>query len=455
MSVPDRTAQHVGAFLDRRRAIDGALRSIVTPTPELARPAAEAADAAAGQGRSLGLLHGMAIAVKDNIDTAGIRTACGSNLFADHVPQDDAPVVARLKQAGAAIVGKAAMMELAFGVRSLDAVGGQVRNPWNPLHVPGGSSGGSAVAVAAGLCDAALGTDTGGSIRIPAAFCGVAGLRPTFGRVPNRGCLPVSASFDTIGPIARHVAELGRMLAAIAGYDAEDASSEDLSGDLAWLRPDANVAGLRIGVAGGFYAQDVAADVVRAVAAVGQALQARGAVLVPVLLPTAAEALEAATTIIYADACALHADALDQRRQLISPAVHQRMLRGRALDAPAYARAMRFRECWRRDLRTLFGGIDALMLPASPVTAPPIEATTGDLHTATRAATRFTFGGGLAGIPGLALPCGFDAAGLPIGVLFEAAWGNESVLLRLGEAWQQATDWHLRTPPGLGGGDMA
>ena len=140
MSVPDRTAQRVAAFLDRRAAIDGTLRSIVTPTPELARAAAEAADAAAAKNLSLGLLHGMAIAVKDNIDTAGIRTACGSALFADRVPPADAPVVARLKQAGAAIIGKAAMMELAFGVRSLDQVGGQVRNPWNIAHVPGGSS---------------------------------------------------------------------------------------------------------------------------------------------------------------------------------------------------------------------------------------------------------------------------------------------------------------------------
>jgi aspartyl-tRNA(Asn)/glutamyl-tRNA(Gln) amidotransferase subunit A len=450
MTLPSGTGARVAALLHRRASIDLQFNSIVTPTPQLAIAAAEAADAAAEQGRLLGPLHGMAIAVKDNIDTANIRTACGSALFADHVPSADAPVVTRLKRAGGAIVGKAAMMELAFGVRSLDAVGGQVRNPWNRLHVPGGSSGGSAAAVAAGLCDAALGTDTGGSIRIPAAFCGVAGLRPTFGRVPNRGCLPVSASFDTIGPIARHVGDLARILAAIAGHDPEDPSSEDFSGDLAWLQPNPDIQQLRIGVLGGFYAADVTPEIALAVARVGQVLQAEGAVLVPVELPEAAEALEAATTIIYADACALHAKALDQRRQLISPAVYERMVRGRAMDAPTYARALRFRERWRRDLRKIFGGIDALMLPASPVTAPPIEATSGDLHAATRAATRFTFGGGLAGIPGLALPCGFDAAGLPIGVLFEAAWGHETTLLRVGEAWQQASDWHLRRPAGLG-----
>jgi aspartyl-tRNA(Asn)/glutamyl-tRNA(Gln) amidotransferase subunit A len=447
MSVPTGNLSRIDMFLARREAMDGAVRSIVTPTPDLAREAAAAADAAAAEGRSLGLLHGMAIAVKDNIDTAGIRTACGSALFAAHVPQADAPVVERLKESGAAIVGKAAMMELAFGVRSLDAVGGQVRNPWNMAHVPGGSSGGSAAAVAAGFCDAALGTDTGGSIRVPASFCGVSGLRPTFGRVPNRGCLPVSESFDTIGPIARHVGDLARILAVIAGPDAADPSSRPMEGDLAWLRQDKDIRGLRIGVLGGFYAHDVDGDVTRALTDAQAVLARLGAELVPVMLEGAARAQDAATTLIYADACALHAEALDSKRQLFSPAVYDRMIKGRALDAPAYAGALRFRERWQRDLRDLFKVVDVIMLPASPGTALPIEATGGDLHVSTRNATRFTFGGGLAGIPGLSLPCGFDGHGLPIGLLFEAAWEEEATLLRLGRAWQTATSWHLRAAP--------
>jgi aspartyl-tRNA(Asn)/glutamyl-tRNA(Gln) amidotransferase subunit A len=448
MSVPTGNLARIERFLARRDATDSMFRAIVTPTPDLARQAATVADAAAAEGRSLGLLHGMAIAVKDNIDTAGIRTACGSALFAEHVPEADAPVVTRLKEAGAAIIGKAAMMELAFGIRSLDAIGGQVRNPWNRAHVPGGSSGGSAAAVAAGLCDAALGTDTGGSIRVPAAFCGVSGLRPTFGRVPNRGCLPVSETFDTIGPMARHVADLARILAAIAGPDAADPSSRPMLGELAWLAPDTDIRGLRIGVLGGFYAHDVDEDVARALAEAATTLAGLGAALVPVLLDDAPLAQDAATTLIYADACALHADALDTRRQLISPAVFDRMIKGRALDAPAYARALRFRERWQRDLRRVFETVDVIMLPASPETAPPIDATGGDLHVSTRNATRFTYGGGLAGIPGLSLSCGFDRHGLPIGVLFESAWGEEATLLRLGRAWQTATNWHLRVALG-------
>lgn len=447
MIVTSGNLSRIEGLLARREAMDGALRSIVTPTPDLARRAAAAADLAAGEGSCPGLLHGMAIAVKDNIDTAGIRTACGSALFAENVPDSDAPVVARLKEAGAAIVGKAAMMELAFGVRSLDAVGGQVRNPWNMAHVPGGSSGGSAAAVAAGLCDAAIGTDTGGSIRVPAAFCGVSGLRPTFGRVPNRGCLPVSETFDTIGPIARHVGDLARILAVLAGPDADDPSSLPMDADIGWLRCDTDIRGLRIGILGGFYAEDLDGDVARALADARIVLSGLGADLIPVRLEGAAQAQDAATTLIYADACALHSEALDSRRHLISPAVFDRMIRGRALGAPAYAGALRFRERWQHELRRLFRTVDVILLPASPGTAPPIEATGGDLHASTRTATRFTFGGGLAGIPGLALPCGFGRDGLPIGLLFEAAWGGEGTLLRLGRAWQAATRWHLRAPP--------
>jgi aspartyl-tRNA(Asn)/glutamyl-tRNA(Gln) amidotransferase subunit A len=449
MSVPSGNLARIERFLARRDATDGEFRAIVTPTPDLACQAATAADAAAAECRILGLLHGMAIAVKDNIDTAGIRTACGSALFAEHVPQADAPVVERLKEAGAAIVGKAAMMELAFGIRSLDAVGGQVRNPWNTAHVPGGSSGGSAAAVAAGFCDAALGTDTGGSIRVPASFCGVSGLRPTFGRVPNRGCLPVSETFDTIGPMARHVGDLARILAVIAGPDAADPSSRPMEGDLAWLRQDKDIRGLRIGVLGGFYAHDVDADVTRALADALAVFKQLGAELMPVILEGAARAQDAATTLIYADACALHEEALDSKRQLFSPAVFERMIKGRAFDAPAYAGALRFRERWQRDLRDLFKVVDVIMLPTSPGTAPPIEATGGDLHVSTRNATRFTFGGGLAGVPGLSLPCGLDGNGLPVGLLLEAAWGDEATLLRLGRAWQAVTNWHLRTAPGM------
>jgi aspartyl-tRNA(Asn)/glutamyl-tRNA(Gln) amidotransferase subunit A len=440
------TTARVEAQLDRIASLNPSFRAFTTIDEAGARRRAQEVDAAETDGRWLGLLHGMTIAVKDNIDTAGIRTACGSLLFADRIPNADAPVVERLRRAGAVMIGKAAMMELAFGVRSLDAVGGQCRNPWNPDHVPGGSSGGSAAAVALDLCDGALGTDTGGSIRMPAAFCGVAGLRPTHGLVSNRGVLPVSVSFDTVGPMARRVEDLARVLCAIAGYDREDPSSAKYAMRAEILDAEADVAGLRVALPRNFYFDDIDPEVEAAVRAMADTLAGAGAAVVEVTLDGAEEAHRHATTIILADACALHADALDSKPELISRQVRERMSKGRDRTGVDYARALRFRENWRKALRDLFASADILLFPSAPYPASLIE---DGLHLedATRYATRFTYGGGLAGNPGLSLPCGFTRTGLPIGALLEAAWWNEAVLIRAGKVWQQLTDWHLRRTP--------
>ena len=439
-------SDRVEGELDRIRALNPSFRAFATVDEAGARRRAQEVDAAQADGRWLGLLHGMTIAIKDNIDTAGIRTACGSLLFADRIPNTDAAVVERLRRGGSVIMGKAAMMELAFGVRSLDAVGGQCRNPWNPDHVAGGSSGGSAIAVGLDLCDAALGTDTGGSIRIPAAFCGVAGLRPTHGLVTNRGVLPVSASFDTVGPLARRVEDLARLLCAIAGYDREDPSSANHAIGAEILNVETDVTGLRVALPRNFYFDDVDPEVEAAVRVMADSLAKAGAAVVEVSVDGAEEAHTHATTIILSDACALHADALDNKPGLISRQVRERMIKGRDRTGVDYARASRFRETWRKALREVFEGVDLLLFPSAPYPASQIEDGV-HLEDATRHATRFTYGGGLAGNPGLSLPCGFTRTGLPIGALLEAAWWNETALIRAVKAWQQLTDWHLRRPP--------
>ena len=355
--------------LDRIPRLNPQFRAFTTVDASGARRSAAEIEEADAEGRWLGLLHGVTIAIKDNIDTAGIRTAAGSALFAERVPNADAAVVERLREAGAIILGKAALMELAFGVRSLDAVGGQVRNPWNPAHVAGGSSGGSAVAVALDLCDAALGTDTGGSIRVPAGFCGITGLRPTHGLVSNRGALPVSVSFDTIGPMTRRVEDAARVLAAIAGYDPEDPHSIDHPLASSFLRVDGDVAGLRIGLPRNFYFDDVDEGIGAAVRGVADGLQKVGATIVEVDVHGAEQAHRYATTIIYCDACALHAADLDNRRDLFSRPVLERMIKGRDRSGVDYAQALRFRESWRKTLRDLFMDVDILLFPSSPYPA--------------------------------------------------------------------------------------
>ncbi len=444
------SAGRLGRQLARIADLNPRYRAMALVDETGARARAAELDAALQGGAAAGPLHGMTVAIKDNIDTAGLRTACGSRLFADHIPNADAPAVARLRRAGAIVTGKAAMMELAFGVRSTDAVAGQVRNPWHADHVPGGSSGGSAAAVALDFCDAALGTDTGGSIRMPSAFCGIAGLRPTHGRVPNRGCLPVSVTFDTIGPMARNVSDIARLLCVLAGYDDADPLSRPHSLDSGLLLPEPDVAGLRIGLPERFYLEDVDPAVAAAVRAAAAVFARAGAEIVPVRVPDAEIAHAHATTIILSDACDLHAEALDARRGEISDQVYERMIKGRALAGTDYARAQRFREGWRRGMRRLFDTVDLLLVPTAPFAAPPIEEPS-HLEEATRHATRFTYGGGLAGIPGLSLPCGISGGGLPIGMLLEAAWWNEAALLRAGALWQAETDWHLRRPSVLAG----
>jgi aspartyl-tRNA(Asn)/glutamyl-tRNA(Gln) amidotransferase subunit A len=438
-------AAAVDRALGRIGTLNPSYRAFATVDAEGAQAVAVAADAARAEGRSLGLLHGMMVAVKDSIDTADMPTSCGSQLFAGRRPNADAPVVARLRRAGAIVMGKAALMELCFGIRSTDMIAGQVRNPWNPAHVPGGSSGGSAAAVALDLCQGALGTDTGGSVRIPAGFCGVTGLRPTYGRVPNRGALAVSASFDTIGPIAWSVDDVARMLVVMAGFDAQDPCSIPSTLDTSILDTDSDVSGLRIGLPRNFYFDDVDPEIAAAVREIAEALSREGAHVVDVILPRAELAHRHATTIILADACAVHEDALTHRRADFSPQLYERMVQGRAIDGVTYAKAVRFREEWRRMMRDMFGHIDILLFPTSPYAAPPIEDGI-HLEAATRSATRFTYGGGLAGIPGLSVPCGFTAGGLPIGALMEAAWWNEAALLRAGRAWQRLTHWHRRRP---------
>ena len=432
--------------LDNIRRHGAAVNAFITVTEELALEQAAAADRAAAEGRWLGLLHGMPVSIKDNIQTAGIRTTSGSRFFSDHVPNADAPVVARLKAAGAVIVGKASLQEFAFGVRNHNPISGQCGNPWDLARIPGGSSGGSGASVAAEMCVGSLGSDTGGSIRCPASLNGVTGLRPTPGRVSNRGSTPVSRPHDAIGPLARRVADVARLFAVLAGHDPGDPNSVDqpLENFLPGLGD--GVAGLCIGVPRRFYFDDLPAEIDTAVRAAIDQLAALGAELVEVDLPGVEDCHSAMSTLIFADACAFHAERLAEAPEMFTEPVLERMRNGLAVTGAQYAKALRFKEDWKRTVRALFATIDILATPTVPIETPLIEAT-GNLLAATRDATRNTFAGALADLPGLSLPCGFTAAGLPIGLQLEAAWWREPILLRAGQAYQQATDWHLARPP--------
>lgn len=449
MNAPHPQAREaVEGCLARIEALDPALNAMITTTAEAAREAADACDRAAAEGRWLGLLHGLPVALKDNIETAGVRTTSGAAYLADHIPNRDAPAAARLKAQGAILIGKANLQELAWGVVSTNPVAGQCRNPWNPARIPGGSSGGSGAAVAADMAEAALGTDTGGSVRIPAALTGIAGLRPTHGRISIRGITPVSVAHDTVGPMARRVADVARIFAALAAYDPLDPLSRDLPLDNFLPSLGDGIAGVRVGLARNFFFEDVDDGVEAAVREGARTLESLGARLVDVTLAGAETAQRWTTIMAYADACAYHRERLDAGPGAISRPVYERMMLGRDFGAVDYAEAMRGREAWRRTLAKAFETVDVLLAPTTPRPAPPI-ADERSLHRATQEATRFTYGGALASIPGLSVPCGFAADGLPVGMMLEAAWGAEPLLLRMGHAYQTATDWHLRRAPCL------
>ena len=425
---------------------DEAINAMITVTADEARRAADAADHAAGQGRWLGLLHGMTMAIKDNIQTAGVRTTSGSLHFKDVVPNLDAPVVQRLKAAGAVLVGKATMHELAFGIRSDNPVSGQCHNPWDLTRIPGGSSGGSGAVVAAGMAQGALGSDTGGSVRLPAAMNGIAGLRPTHGRVPNQGSTPVSAAYDTIGPMARRVEDVARILAVIA-HD-EPGMGPTRTPGLGNFLPTLNdgVAGLRLGLPRNHYFEDCDNEIADAVMAAVGKLEALGATVVEIDADGAEATHHWATIQIYADACAFHRERLDQQPELFSRSVLERMLVGRSFSAVDYAEATRAREAWRATMAALFQDIDVMVSPTTPAPPPPIVEDKSLLE-ATRDASRNTYAGGFGAYPGLSLPCGLSRAGLPMGMQLEAEWWREPMLLRAGMAYQAVTDWHLAEPP--------
>jgi aspartyl-tRNA(Asn)/glutamyl-tRNA(Gln) amidotransferase subunit A len=416
----------------------------ITLTADAARAKARAVDAATAAGKSFGLLHGLPIAIKDNLDTAGVRTTSGSLFFEHHRPNVDATVVAKLERAGAIMVGKATMHEVAFGVRSFNPITGQARNPYDLTRVPGGSSGGSGIVVATGMAEAAIGTDTGGSIRLPSAINGITGLRPTTGRVSNNGCLPVSLSHDTIGPMARTAAECALIFAVIAGYDPKDPTSEDRPLENFLPALGEGIAGVRIGVPQNHYLEGCSADVIEAYQRSLRTLESLGARLVDVEVPGAADIQNDASVMIYSDACQLHAERLGDEKRWGAQTI-ERMKIGLGFTSRDYARVVRLREIWKRTLVGVFDQVDILASPTLIDEPPPIE-DGKSLQGTTISVTKNTYCGAFGCLPGLSVPNGRSRNGLPLALQLEAPWWREPLLLRAGHAFQQATDWHEMRP---------
>jgi aspartyl-tRNA(Asn)/glutamyl-tRNA(Gln) amidotransferase subunit A len=438
------SSELVDDYLERIEELDGELRSFVTVTAAEARAQAKEADAEQERGGSLGPLHGLPIALKDNIATGGIRTTMGSTFFADYVPDEDAPVWRRLREAGAVLLGKTQLHEFAYGATTQNPHHGACRNPWDTERTPGGSSGGSGAATSAGLCAVALGTDTGGSVRIPASLNGVSGIRPTLGRVPNTGVFHVSWSLDTVGPLARSLDDLAAAFDVMAGYDVADPMSVNRQAaglvDALGRSPQ----GLRIGIPSSFFFDDVDPDIVAAVRAAADELADVGLSVEPVDVPGAEDAVETCSRVIWAEAAAIHAERLENNPDGFGSDVRKRLAFGYDVSGLEYARCVERARRWRRTLERLFESVDVILSPMNGVVAPPAEA---EMIETTARLTRFTYGWSLGGLPALSVPCGLSADGLPIGLQLTAAPWQDAQLMSVAAAYQDRTSWHEQLPP--------
>jgi aspartyl-tRNA(Asn)/glutamyl-tRNA(Gln) amidotransferase subunit A len=423
------------ALLARIDALDGSVGAWVCVWRAEALAAARTAAEELADGRDRGPLHGIPIGVKDLFDVAGQPTLAGApELFAEHRATRDAAVVTRLREAGAVLLGKTQTHPLAMGTLTPTT-----RNPWDPERIPGGSSGGSAAALAAGMCLGALGSDTGGSIRLPAALCGVTGFKPTYGRVSRRGVQPLAWTLDHIGPLARSVEDAGLLLQALAGYDAADPRSVDAPVPDYRSRNAAGVRGLRIGRLQGRFADDLHPAYPPAMAAAAATLEHLGARLSAVDLPHADEAPALREIILPAEAATIHHARFLAQPHLFHPTVAPRLAVGTRIPATSYLQAQRLREAMRVACLALFSHVDLLLAPTDRQPAPLVRSETG-------ASTDLTSPFNLTGFPVLALPCGFTDEGLPLGMQLVAAPWAEETLVGAGYAYQEATDWHRRRP---------
>jgi aspartyl-tRNA(Asn)/glutamyl-tRNA(Gln) amidotransferase subunit A len=455
------------AYLDRIAAHDGAIHAYIQVTAERALADARAADEARARGEDRPLL-GIPLAIKDVLSTKGVETTCGSRILKGYIPIFTATAVARLEAAGMVMLGKTNMDEFAMGSSTENSAYGVSRNPWDQSRVPGGSSGGSAAAVAARLAAGALGTDTGGSIRQPSACCGIVGLKPSYGRVSRYGLVAFGSSLDCAGPMARTVEDAARLLSVMAGHDPLDSTSvyAPVPDYVAALKD--GVAGLRVGVPKEYFIDGMQPEVERAVRAAVAHLEGLGAQIVEISLPHTDYSLPVYYIIAPAEASANLARydgirfgaRVDQgdmwatykatRGQGFGAEVKRRIMLGTyALSAgyydAYYGKAQQVRTLIRRDFDQAFERVDVIAAPTAPSTAfklgenanDPLKMYLEDV---------FTLPASLAGVTGISLPCGFDDAGLPIGLQLIAAPFNEAALLRAAHAYEQTTEWHVRMP---------
>jgi len=435
------------AYLDRIEEVDPKLNSYITITGEQAFESARQAEQEIVAGKYRGPLHGVPMAVKDQFNTAGVLTTGGSSILKDNIPSEDATVIAKLKEAGAVMLGKLNMSEFAMA-EIYNHPYGTPRNPWDLERNPGTSSSGSGAATAAFLCSTSLGEDTGGSIRGPANFSGLVGLRPTHGRVSRYGVLGGSWSMDTVGPISRSVEDAAITIQAIAGYDTKDTYSWDVPVPDYRSALTGDIQGIKMGVIqermdSPNLDPEFRETVAKAISVLGEL----GASSEDVSIPLAPNAGALTMSILSVEWANLHRPLFEPNFDELDHNNKIRFLTGSIIPAQAYYKAQKIRAVLRQQILDALEKVDVLVLPTGPVTAPPVESVPGiesKEHSLTGLAGRISFTGpfNLAGTPAISVPCGFSAAGMPMGLQIVGKPFDEETVLRVAHAYEQNTDWH-------------
>ena len=437
------------AYLNRIQEVDSKLNSYITVTADRALQEAKEAEAQISQNVHLGPLHGIPLAHKDIMATKGIKTTCGSKVLKDYVPDYDATVIERLRKAGAVLLGKLNMNEFATIVPS--PFFGRVNNPWRLEHSPGGSSSGSGAAVVAGLCAGSLGTDTGGSIRIPAALCGIVGLKATHGRVSLFGVTPLAGSLDHIGPMARTVKDAVLMLQALAGYDPRDWMSSETAVSDYTAKLTGEIKGLRLGVPAHFFPEYTDPEVKNAFTAAVKVLEGLGAHIEEVKLPVLENAWSVAQVIINGEANVWHEPYLQTQAEDYAPEVRKFLERGQPTLAMDYVKAQQTKAQLRQEMIAVFAHLDAVLTPGALIPAPPHEARSvmiaGREVRLLPALISATCPFNLTGQPALTVPCGLTASGLPLALQIIGKPFDEATVLQIGHAYEVHTSWHEKQPP--------
>ena len=440
----------VESHLKRIEETEDQLNSFITIMADEAIDSAKKATDIIFKRKEIGHLHGIPMGLRDLYDTAGIKTTAGSMIYRDRIPNEDASVVTKLKGEGAIIIGKLQMHEFALGSTSINPHDGPARNPWDRSRITGGSSGGSASSVASGQCKGALGTDTGGSIRIPSGLCGIVGLKPTFGRVSRSGVFPLSWTMDTVGPMTRTVEDSALILNVLAGFDPQDPGSANVPSENFASDLGGGIEGVKIAVPQEYFYDIIDDEISKAVQATQEVFIGLGATVEPIKIPALEHSLAISGTIMLAEAASVHDFNLREKPSEIGDDVRLRLTQGALTSASDYIKAQRARTEFNQQIKEALNKFDVLLSPTVPVGAPKINEqtiTVGNLHQPTLSLMpRLTRPHNICGIPTISIPCGFTQQKTPIGIQIGGRAFDEKLVLRVAHAYESATDWGQSKP---------